>query len=186
MQGEFLGGGPPVTRTRRVKNPREAAAYTFGYNHSLFAQRVHDAVTALAFLESERANPDSLLRPIRSINLVGLGEAGPWAVAARALGGAVVRRAVIDTGGFRFGAVADLGDPAFLPGGAKYFDLPGMIALGAPGALLLAGEGATPQQLDAVIRTAYGAAPARLELVESADGAVLAGRAARWLAEGGE
>ena len=34
-----------------------------------------------------------------------------------------------------------IGDLNFLPGGAKYGDLPGMLALGAPGELWLAGEG---------------------------------------------
>jgi hypothetical protein len=48
---------------------------------------------------------------------------------------------VIDTGGFRFGKLLDIHDMNFLPGGAKYGDLPGMLALGAPGKLWLAGEG---------------------------------------------
>ena len=42
-QGEFLADGQPLEKTRRVENTREAAAYTFGYNHTVFAQRVHDA-----------------------------------------------------------------------------------------------------------------------------------------------
>jgi hypothetical protein len=41
-EGEFLKDGKPITQTRRVKNPREAAAFTFGYNSALFAQRVQD------------------------------------------------------------------------------------------------------------------------------------------------
>ena len=32
-------------------------------------------------------------------------------------------------------------DPQFLPGGAKYLDVPGLLALGAPQPLWLAGEG---------------------------------------------
>ena len=32
-------------------------------------------------------------------------------------------------------------DPDFLPGGAKYDDLPGMLAVAAPAPLFLAGEG---------------------------------------------
>ena len=31
-QGELLSGSRPLTETRRVENPREAAAYTMGYN----------------------------------------------------------------------------------------------------------------------------------------------------------
>ena len=46
-QGEFLEDGQPVSETRRVENPREAAAYTFGYNPSLFAHRVHEELDDL-------------------------------------------------------------------------------------------------------------------------------------------
>ena len=47
---------------------------------------------------------------------------------------------MIDTGGFRFGRVLDLHDPNFLPGGAKYGDLPALLALGAPGRTWVAHE----------------------------------------------
>jgi hypothetical protein len=49
---------------------------------------------------------------------------------------------VIDTQGFRFGNIADIYDLDFLPGGAKYGDLPGLIRLSVPAKLCLAGEGA--------------------------------------------
>ena len=39
FQGDFLEDGEPVKQTRVVANPREFAAFTFGYNHGLFAQR---------------------------------------------------------------------------------------------------------------------------------------------------
>ncbi|GIW92250.1 MAG: acetylxylan esterase [Pirellulaceae bacterium] len=45
--GDFVDG-KPFEQTRRVDNPREIAAYTLGYNHPLFAQRVHDVMTAVA------------------------------------------------------------------------------------------------------------------------------------------
>jgi hypothetical protein len=48
-QGEFLPPGETFDTTPRVDNPREAAAYTFGYNHSVFAGRVHDVLTLVAF-----------------------------------------------------------------------------------------------------------------------------------------
>ena len=38
----------------------------------------------------------------------------------------------IDTAGFRFADVTDIHSPDFLPGGAKYGDLPGMLSLSAP------------------------------------------------------
>ena len=136
-QGEFLADAKPITQTRRVKNTREAAAYTFGYNHSLFAQRVHDILTVVKFIKDSE-------RKTERLDVVGLGGAGPWVAAARAQAGNAIDRAVIDTGGFRFGKVLEIHDVNFLPGGAKYGDLPGFIALNAPGKLCVGGEGARP------------------------------------------
>ena len=158
FQGEFLADGQPMTRTRRVKNPRESAGYTFGYNPSLFAQRVHDVLTTAAWLQA----PESGAAPDTSgprLGIVGFGEAGSWAAAARALAPETFGIAAIHTAGFRFGEVTDLHDPRFLPGGARYFDLPGMIALGAPQRLWLAGEGTRREELHPVIRRAYGQDP---------------------------
>jgi hypothetical protein len=132
-QGEFLADGVPFAETRKVKNPREAAAYTFGYNRTLFAQRVHDILTVVGFLRQSQPK-------LRLLDLVGLHGAGPWVAAARSQCRDAVDRAAIDTGGFRFGQVLAIHDPGFLPGGAKYGDLPGMLAAGAPGKLWLAGE----------------------------------------------
>jgi hypothetical protein len=129
QQGEFLPDGQPLAKTATVKNPREAAAYTFGYNHALFARRVHDVLTVVQFLKTYE-------RPSKQVVLVGLEGAGPIVAAARAVSGTAVDRAVIDTGGFRFGKVLDLRDPAFLPGGAKYGDVPGMLALASSPALV--------------------------------------------------
>jgi len=74
------------------------------------------------------------------LTVVGLDGAGPWATAARAQSGAAIDQAVIDTGGFRFGKVLDLHDPNFVPGGAKYGDIPALLALGAPGQAWVGGE----------------------------------------------
>lgn len=147
-QGEFLADGQPLDKTSRVANPRESAAYTFGYNPSVFAERVRDVLTLIAFARSRGAQP-------ASVSLVGLDGSGPWAAVALAQAGEVVERAAIDTGGFRFGKVSDLHSPDFLPGGAKYFDLPGMLALAAPCPLWLAGEAA---EADGLVAEAYRAA----------------------------
>jgi dienelactone hydrolase len=172
LQGEFLTNGVPVTETRRVKNPREAAAYTFGYNHSLFAQRVHDVLTVMSFLRKGDQPP--------KISAVALGsEVGPILAAARAVAGGALAEAVIDTGDFRFAGVDAIHSPGFLPGGAKYLDVPGLIAAAPTGHLLLADR---PDGW-ALVETAFGAAPAgtlaRLEgtLSERAD------RAVKWLLE---
>jgi hypothetical protein len=133
-QGEFLADGKPITQTRRVKNEREFAGYTFGYNHPLFAQRVHDILSLIKYLRQREPKT-------KNLTLVGLSGAGHWVATARAQAREEVDAAVIDTRGFRFRKIPDIRDVDFLPGGAKYGDLPGIIALGAPGRLLLSGEG---------------------------------------------
>ncbi len=132
-QGEFLKGGKAHDRARKVENPREFAGFTHGYNHSLFARRAHDILSVIDFVNDHERRSDS-------IELVALKGAGHWAVAARAVAGGVVKRAAIDTDGFRFHKVNDIRSVDFQPGGAKYDDLPGMLALGSPGKLWLAGE----------------------------------------------
>jgi len=55
----------------------------------------------------------------------------------------------------------DYRDPNFLPGGAKYLDVPGLLALSAPHALWLAGEGNSP----AIVGEAYRAANQSQQLI---------------------
>lgn len=135
-------GSEPVKQTRVVANKREFAGYTFGYNHALFAQRTHDVLTLANFLRNGKVG--SHTNP-KNIGVVGWNSLGPVALAARALAGEAVDRAAADTNGFRFGKLLDYRDPMFLPGGAKYLDLPGIIALNAPHPLWLAGEGKAPE-----------------------------------------
>ena len=138
----FLQGGEPVRQTRVVANPREFAGYTFGYNHSLFAQRTHDVLSVVTLLRTAKNSPSP--NPT-TVTIAGWGQTGPIVLAARALAGAAVNRAAVDTGGFRFGQLLDYRDPMFLPAGAKYLDIPGLVALNAPHALWLAGEGGAPE-----------------------------------------
>jgi dienelactone hydrolase len=164
-------GGAPVKQTRAVGNPREFAGYTFGYNPTLFAQRTHDVLTLVQFLRTVKDAP--FARP-REISVAGWGGCGPVVLAARAVAGEAVNRASADTQGFRFGGLRDYRDPLFLPGGAKYLDLPGLIALNAPHALWLAGEEAS-EPVTAAYRTAA-------TLTVYADGAVQKETAAiEWL-----
>src|SRR5207247_6438067 len=94
----------------------------------------HDLLSLVSFEKNKRQ------RPPRQLTVVGMDGAGPWVAAARAQAGAAIDQAVIDTGGFRFSKVLDFFDPNFLPGGAKYGDLPALLALGAPGRTWVAGE----------------------------------------------
>jgi hypothetical protein len=134
-QGEFLRNGQPVTQTRRVKNPREAGCFTFGYNSALFAQRVQDICEQLAMRGEGKEVPKR--------TLIALDETGPLAAVALAVMPDKIESAAINTGGFRFGKVLDLWSPGFLPAGAKYGDLPGAVTLAKQNAasLLVLGEG---------------------------------------------
>jgi hypothetical protein len=171
-QGEFLADGKPPTESRRVDNPREFAGYTLGYNAALFGQRVHDILSLVAFAQTYGGEQPR-------VDLVGLGAAGAWTAAARAQAGQAVDRAAIDTRGFRFAKLSSIRDVNFLPGGAKYGDLPGMIALGAPGEVWLAGEDGSAPDL---VNAAYAAASASEKLQSFAgapDESMVA--AAKWL-----
>jgi hypothetical protein len=134
----FSPEADPQAPTRKVPGPREFAGYTFGYNHSLFAQRTHDVLSLLSFLKTGTVGGHP--KPT-AISLMAWGSAGPIGAAARSVAGPAIARAAIDTGGFRFGSLLDFRHPQFLPGGAKYLDLPGLLAAAGPGPLWLAGEG---------------------------------------------
>jgi hypothetical protein len=143
-QGEFLADGKPLTVTPKVGNNREFAAYTFGYNHTVFASRVHDILTLLAFVKGHEEDKAG------AVALVGTGGAGPLVATARVLVQDLVDKAVVGTGGFRFVNVASYRDPRFLPGAVKYGDLPGLLSLAAPLPLFLAGEkGQVPERVQA-------------------------------------
>ena len=169
-QGEFTTDDQPVDEQRLQRLDEKAwtqysempwskyAGFTFGYNHSLFSQRVHDILSAIAFVRDMA--PDRV-----RIDLVGCDGAGHWIAAARMQAGSIIERTAIDTGGFRFALVSAFADPDFVPGAAKYLDLPGLIALSAPGKLWLAGEGKDPP----IIRQVYQAAGSRDHLTIADD-----------------
>ncbi len=174
-QGEFLADGKPLTEARVVPNPREFAGYTFGYNHPLFAQRVHDILTLIASVQDGEHRPDR-------IDLIGVHGAGPWVAGALAQCGPSVDRAAIDTGGFRFVDLKSYRDPNFLPGPVKYGDLPGLLALAAPRALWIAGEEGKVPQVVAEAYDSLGAGDAVQSVTGDPDSTVMA--AAQWVTTG--
>lgn len=133
MQGEFLDDTKTLTDTRRVENPRESAAYTFGYNDSLFIRRVHDILTLVAFTAHHEREPSEL-------TLIGLGKAGAIVAAARPACGNEVDKTIVQTDGFRFAKIDRIHDPYFVPAAAKYDDLPGLLAIAAPAKLIVIDE----------------------------------------------
>jgi len=126
LQGEFVAYGGTVERTRSVdtylQHHVDAPAYTFCCNSSLFAQRVHDILTAVRFAQTLGGKNGKLV-------VVGLNGAGPLVAAAVPQSRGAITGAAIVTAEFRFSKLQDVQDVNFLPGGAKYGDLPGMIAL---------------------------------------------------------
>lgn len=150
LQGKAGRELATATKQRSVDNPREAAAYTFCYNDTLFTQRVHDLLTLISFIANDEHASEEIL-------LVGTGGAGPIAACARMIAGDVVDRAVIDTQGFRFEDVVSYLDPDFLPGAVKYGDLPALLALNAPRPLHLVGESSVPSLTKRVYQAARAA-----------------------------
>jgi hypothetical protein len=167
--GTFVSGS--ASARNRLVEGTPFAPYTYGYNSPLIVQRAHDVLASLRYARSTAS---------KGVWLLGLGrEAGAWAALARAAAPAMVDRVAIDSGGFRFGSIDAIDDPAFLPGGAKYDDLPGLLSLGAPGPLWLAGEGA---KAPAVLAASYAAAGATRALaVSTARGADVQIEATKWL-----
>jgi dienelactone hydrolase len=174
-QGEFLADGLPVQQTRTVASNREFAGYTLGYNHALFAQRAHDVLTLVKFLRT--AEVAGHPKP-SSVEIAAFGGTGPIAALARAVSGDAISRAAISTGGFRFGKLLDYRSPQFLPGGAKYLDVPGLLALAAPQRLWLAGEGKDP----ALVSEIYSKANATQQLTAfDGDASQIENAASEWL-----
>ncbi|MDC0937104.1 PmoA family protein, partial [Pirellulales bacterium] len=145
--------------SRKVPNPRDYAGFTFGYNDTLFAQRVSDILSIVTYahdLASQRA--------IQAVHVIGLRGVGPHVAAARAIAGGDIDTVAIDTDGFRFADVASWRDRDFLPGAVKYGDLPALLALGAPFPIWITGEGGAAPEL---VRAAYDANQAEHEIHSS-------------------
>jgi dienelactone hydrolase len=121
-QGSFKPGDEQINEQRVVKNPREAPCYTLGYNDALFAQRVHDVLTVIAALRSEKADA--------KIHLVANGKTAPIGAAAALIAGDAIASAAIDTSDDHpFSKITEWRDPGLLPGAVKYGDLAALIRL---------------------------------------------------------
>ncbi|MEZ6045021.1 MAG: hypothetical protein R3C11_05465 [Planctomycetaceae bacterium] len=170
-QGEFIPAGQEFSQTPKVENPRDFAGYTFGYNHTVFASRVHDILTLIAFIKGDEHAPQSL-------DLVGVNGAGPLVAAARMIAQDKIDRAAVVTDHFRFTQLGSYRDPQFLPGVVKYGDLPGPLSLSAPYPLWIGGdEGEVPE----LVRKTYEAAGA-IDNVATSGGRLDAAQAAvEWL-----
>jgi dienelactone hydrolase len=141
----------PITKHEKKSG---YAGYTTCYNRPLLANRVHDLLTAVAYVRGPMK--------AKRIHLVGLDRAGPWVVLARALCGDAVARTAADMDQFRFERILSNSDEMVLPGALRYGGLPALSALCAPGELYLHNTRGTGT--DRWLQTAYIAANARDEL----------------------
>lgn len=145
-QGEFLADGKPRLRQRALPGEEAFAGWTYCYNLPVFAHRVHDVLAAIVLAEQDGRN--------KQVDLVGLGDAGKWAAGAAAQANGQLGRVALDTGGFRFRDVQGVYHVDFLPGAAKYGDLPALLSLAAPTPMWLTGE---REDAPPIVRSAYNA-----------------------------
>ncbi|MDP6545379.1 MAG: hypothetical protein QGH60_15445 [Phycisphaerae bacterium] len=144
-QGDFLKDGKPVKTTPLIEG--ESLNYTLGNRRPLFSDRVFDVMTSVSFLRNHSRGKSKVF-------VLGLRGAGHWVAAACGRAGDDIAGVAIDTAGFRFAGLKDAQHVDFLPGAAKYHDLPGMMALCAPHKMWLAGEKNIPD----ILRRTYAAA----------------------------
>ncbi len=135
------------------------AGYTYGYNRALLANRVHDALTLIAFAKS--------FLKTKTVHLVGWDEFGPIAILAKALAGDAVTKTAADLNQFQFENIEKTDDPMMLPGAVKYGGLGAFLALCAPGEVLVHHHKGT--DTGKVSRAAYEAAAAANKLTRSAE-----------------
>lgn len=172
-QGDFLKGGKPLTKAPVVPHVRYALGYTFGYNHPLFIQRVHDVLSLCRAFDQGQG-----------VHLVGIGrESGPIVAAASAAStndddSELIRRVAVYTAGFRFTQVTRFDDPMMLPGAVRYGDVPFLLALNAPRVMWLGGEG---NRLPELVERCYAAAEARPPQLFIGSEAGAAAAVARWI-----
>ena len=135
------------------------AGYTYGYNRSLLANRIHDALTLVAFCRS--------VVQAKVVSLIGWGEFGPLAILTRALAGDTVAKTAADMNQFRFETIKDTADPMLLSGATKYGGLPAYLALCAPGEILVHNHKGTAS--GRISKAAYDAAGAANKLTRMED-----------------
>ena len=159
LTGDFADDHEPVAQMPVVKNPREFAGFTLGYNHPLFAQRVHDVLTCLSSAKYHEQNPSK-------VHIVGVNGAGVIAAAAGAVAGNAVSSIAVDTSGFRFESITEIRDVNLLPGAVKYGDVPAVLALCSPTKIAVTGETANSVGL---MKSAYAASTASMDFLPPSD-----------------
>ena len=141
---------PVKSKDATRKEWQWAACYTYGYNPSLVAHRVHDAMTVLSMMRNHPKHQS------KKFLIVGGEGAGVVAAATAGLAKDSLNGAVIDTEGFRFASLNDQWHPMFIPGAVKYGDVPGLLSLSAALKPVVLGEAGGAQGGAAALADAAG------------------------------
>jgi len=147
--GELIGEKPLTID----KDP----LFVYGYNRSIFAQRVHDLLTVIRFSQSARN--------CKTLHLVGWEQGGIWCAAARAMSGDLVAKTALDLNQFRFEDIRTIASDMLLPSIVKFGGVGGLIALCAPHEVLVHNQKGTG--LGLLGKAAYEAAGAEAKLKRS-------------------
>jgi dienelactone hydrolase len=118
LTGEYVPEGHGKDANRPVN--KDFAGYTFGYNRSVLAERVHDILTLVAFAKSKES---------KFVHQVAWEGAGLWGLLAKGAAGEAILRSAIDLNGFDFDSIKDVNDENFLPGAIKYGGVMSFVSL---------------------------------------------------------
>ncbi|HYF34989.1 MAG TPA: acetylxylan esterase, partial [Prosthecobacter sp.] len=105
---------------------REFSGYTYGYNPTLLARRVHDVMSMAVMM---RNHPN---KPAQRILIAGVDGAGPIAAASGMMLRDSVNGLALDLNKFAFDRLGSHWDINFVPGAVKYGGIPALIQLSAP------------------------------------------------------
>ena len=108
-----------------VANPRLAAPYTYCYNLPLVARRARQLAATLAWLRIR--HPGALIEVHGHGEAAGLAAAGVFCAVCSAPERATDLRLAIDPAGFRFASAESIRAAHFLPGSARFLDVPGLV-----------------------------------------------------------
>ncbi len=101
---------------------REFSGYTFGYNPTLLARRVHDTLTMITLMQNQ---PNY---PVKNIEIRGMDSAAALALVTAAVSDSKIKvRAELE--GFRFANLKSPWDVNFVPGAVKYGDVETLLKL---------------------------------------------------------
>lgn len=121
----FLIGQPDAVAKR------QASPFYTTYNKTVLAERVQDVLNAVAYARGRG----------KSVNLLGLGAAGPWVVLARPFAGDI-RRTAADAAAWEWPAALPSTSEMLLPAAGHYGGMKAFAALVAPDPLFMYGTGA--------------------------------------------